>query len=626
MGKTNNQSAIQSFWEGLRPRARLNIAEWADKNRFLSSKASPEPGLWRTSRVPFMREIMEMLSPDSPVQKVVVMKGAQLAATEVGLNFMGHTIDEAPAPFLLVMGTVEVIKTNTLARINPMIEASPSLSLKIPPNSKKAGENNLYEKSFPGGGLYMRGANSGSGMRSMPIKNLMLDEVDSYPANLEGEGSPVALAEARTSNFANKKIYILSTPKLKNTSLIEQEFSHTDKRQYHIPCPHCGLMQVLVWANMQWELTAGNPTNPKRVWYKCEGCEKDIEEWHKRDFLERGKWIATDPEKASSELVGYQISSMYCPLGWYSWKQMVTEYLKALTDENKMIGFWNLRLGLPYEASGDMLSFEEIRNKAEDYPRNKPDRQVVLLTMGVDVQRDRLELEIVGWGRNKESWSIDYRQIMGAPAEEEVWQTIDKIMQEEFIREDGTPLKISLAAVDSSDNTARVYEIVARYPPSKMVAIKGRARNTTIFSTPKKVDTDSDGRRVAPTLLYSIGTDILKSELFGRLALSRTPYGTYPSGYCHFPQSYPIEYFKGLASEKLDVTKNRFGHFNYNWVKTYRRNEPLDCRNYARAAAAILGYDHWAERDFEAIERFNILGDQANKPAKKPKNTSEFWG
>ena len=275
MGKTNSQSVIQSFWEGLRPRARLNIAEWADKNRFLSSKASPEPGLWRTSRVPFMREIMEMLSPDSPVQKVVVMKGAQLAATEVGLNFMGHTIDEAPAPFLLVMGTVEVIKTNTLARINPMIEASPSLSLKIPPNSKKAGENNLYEKSFPGGGLYMRGANSGSGMRSMPIKNLMLDEVDSYPANLEGEGSPVALAEARTSNFANKKIYILSTPKLKNTSLIEQEFSHTDKRQYHIPCPHCGLMQVLVWANMQWELTAGNPTNPTRVWYKCEGCEKD---------------------------------------------------------------------------------------------------------------------------------------------------------------------------------------------------------------------------------------------------------------------------------------------------------------------------------------------------------------
>ena len=625
MTNGNNYDVIAAFYEGLRPRAKLNIAEWADKNRFLSSKASPEPGLWRTSRVPFMREIMEVLSPDSPVQKVVVMKGAQLAATEVGLNFLGHTIDEAPAPFLLVMGTVDVIKTNTLARINPMIESSPSLSLKIPPNSKKAGENNLYEKSFPGGGLYMRGANSGSGMRSMPIKNLMLDEVDSYPTNLDGEGSPVALAEARTSNFANKKIYILSTPKLKGTSLIEQELSHTDKRQYHVPCPHCQQLQVLVWANMRWEVSENNPTGPKRVWYECEHCNGEIEEWHKRDFLEKGKWVATDPDKANPELVGYQISSMYCPLGWYSWKQMVTEYLKALSDENKMIGFFNLRLGLPYEASGDMLTFEEIRNKSEDYPRNRPPKQVVLLTMGVDVQRDRLELEIVGWGRNKESWSIDYRQIMGAPAEEEVWHVLDKIMQEEFIREDGTPIRISMTAVDSSDNTARIYEVVSRYAPSQMIAIKGRARATTIFARPKSVDLDSDGRRIAPTLLYTIGTDILKTELFGRLALVKTPYGAYPTGYCHFPQSYPVEYFKGLASEKLDITKNRFGHSNYNWVKTYRRNEPLDCRNYARAAAAILGYDHWVERDFEAMERFHILGDAKPKETKKTKNASGYW-
>jgi len=620
---SNKYETIGSFLEGLRPRAKMNIAQWADANRYLSSKASPEPGRWRTNRVPFMREIMEMLSPDSPVQKVVVMKGAQLAATEVGLNFMGFVIDEAPAPFLLVMGTESVVKTNTLTRITPMIEASPSLSKKIPPNSKKAGQNNLFEKSFPGGGLYMRGANSGSGLRSMPIRYLVLDEVDSYPANLDGEGSPVALAEARTSNFANKKIYLLSTPKLKNTSLIENELSHTDKRQYHIPCPHCGEMQVLLWGNMHWELPETYSVNPTKVWYECVGCKGEIYEWQKNTFLENGKWIATDPDKTSSELVGYQISSMYCPLGWYSWKQMVSDYLKALSDENKMIGFWNLRLGLPYEASGDMLSFEEIRNKAEDYPRNVPPAGVVFLTMGIDVQRDRLELEIVGWGRNKESWSIDYRQLMGDPAREEVWDMLDKIMQETFIREDGTPIKISMSAIDSSDNTLRVYEIVSRYSPSQLVAVKGRARNSTIFSAPKRVEKNSDGQAIAPTLLYTIGTDILKTELYSRLNLTQTPYGGFPLGYCHFPQSYPVEYFKGLASEKLDITKNRFGHSAYNWIKIHRRNEPLDCRNYARVAAAIMQYDHWTEREFEQMERYHIMGEATpTKVKKRPKGES----
>lgn len=622
MGNNIDWSAIAGLFRGLKPTERLTVWEWADKYRELTPVSSPEPGRWRTSRVPYAREIMWQLSSESPAQEIVVMKGAQLAFTEIGLNWIGYSIHIDPCSMLLVMGTEDALKTNTAMRIDPMIASTPPLAAKIPPSAAKTGKNNIFQKQYEGGILSMAGANSASGLRSMPIRFLMLDEVDSYPADLDGEGSPVKLAEVRTSNYPNKKIYKISTPTLKGRSLIEKEYENTDKRMYFVPCPHCGMLQVLKWENMQWEL-GNDPTKADKVWYECEACHEAIDEKHKTDMLESGEWKATDPKRSNPERVGYFLSSLYSPYGWFSWRQMVNEYLEALNDEVKMKTFWNTRLGLPYAISGEAPSWEILMNRTESYAPNKPPIGVTFLTAGVDIQRDRIELEIVGWGRDKRSWSIDYRVLMGDTADKPVWDKLARVLEETWEREDGLQMPILKMAVDSGDHTSHVYNFVRRFDVTRVVAVKGQASKAMIWSRPNQVDVTAQGVKVGMVSLYSIGVNMLKSELYNYLRLHKDEHGNAPHGYCHFPDAYPAEFFKGLASEQLQEVRNTKGYTVLQWVKTYRRNEPLDCRNYARAAASMLQYDNFNEADFEALEAGYGKREAAKDTPKKKR--SSFW-
>lgn len=616
-----NWSSIEGLFRGLTPNKRINVWQWADENRVLSPLASSEPGQWRTARVPYLREIMYNLSSESPAQRISCMKGAQLALTEGGLNWLGYIIDIDPGPTLIVMGTEDALKKNSISRIDPMIKDCPSLSKKIPPNSTKTGNNNMFQKVYEGGILMMSGANSATGLRSMPIRYLMLDEVDSYPSDLDGEGSPVALAEARTSNFPNKKIYKISTPTIKGESLIEKEYENTDKRKYFVPCPSCGTQQVLHWEQVGWELGKGG--KPTKVWYECEHCHEHIDEINKTKMLELGEWRATDPTKTDPQVVGYHISTLYSPYGWYSWTDMAKEYLEALNDEVKMKTFWNTRLGLPYAVKGEAPNWELLRAKAEPYKPNHPPMGVVFLTCGVDVQRDRLELEIVGWGRDKKSWSIDYRTIMGDTADKTVWDNLAMVLSETWTREDGLQMSIMKMAVDSGDHTSHVYNFVRRFDVSRVVAVKGQASKATIWSRPNTVDITSNGVVIGNTQLYSVGVNILKSELYSFLGLHKDEHGNAPHGYCYFPDAYPAEYFKGLASEQLQEVRNQKGYTVLQWVKTYRRNEPLDCRNYARAAASIFNYDNFKTEHFDTIERGYSRKSVEKLPKKEKK--SSFW-
>lgn len=613
---------LDGLFRGFKPTERITVDEWADKYRYLSPVSSSEPGLWRTSRVPYAKEIMWQLSYASPAKEIIVMKGAQLAFTEIGLNWIGYTIDVDPAPMLIVMGTEDALRKNTKTRIDPMIKDSHRLSQKIPPAKQKTGENNMFEKSYEGGILLMAGANSATGLRSMPIKKLMLDEVDSYPGDLNGEGSPVALAEARTSNFPTKKIYKISTPTIKGESLIEKEYETTDKRMFFVPCPECGTQQALKWEQVGWEVATGNV--PSKVWYECEHCHAHIDEMRKTEMLANGEWIPTAKNNINPERVGYFISSLYSPYGWYSWKDMVTEYLRALSDDVKMKTFWNTRLGLPYAVSGEAPSWEMLMNRCEPYKPNKPPRGVVFITAGVDVQRDRLEVEIVGWGRAKHSWSLDYRIIEGDTADKPVWDKLGKLLNEVWTREDGLEMPILKMAVDSGDHTSHVYNFVRRYDANRVVAIKGQASKATIWGRPNKVDITSEGVVVGTTLLYTVGVNILKSELYSFLRLHKDETGEAPYGYCSFPDAYGAEYFKGLASEQLQEVKNNKGYTVLQWVKTYRRNEPLDCRNYARAAASMLLYDNFQESDFEALEG-SYSQAKPTPQAPQQQNNDSFW-
>ncbi len=620
-----NCDLIYGFLEGLRPTPSLTVWEWADKYRMLSSVSSAEAGRWRTDRVPYMREIFTKLSPDDPCQEVVLMKGVQISGTEAALNCVGAYIDLEPCPIMYVMPTVDMAKGLSKKRLHHMISECPTLAAKVTQMNRREGSSSLLEKFYAGGALTLTGANSAAGLRSQPIRVLILDETDAYPLNIDGEGSPIKLAEARTTTYSkNRKIFKLSTPTDGN-SVIAFSLEGTDKNRYHVPCRKCGLFQHLVFANLKWP--KGQPT---KAVYECEGCGHGIEENRNKTFmLNEGNWIPSEPDYVSKYKAGYMINSLYSPLGWMSWAQIATKFLAEKDDTILFRTFINTVLGEPWQDRGDAPEWENIYNKRTPYAMNQPNDNVMLITAGCDVQKDRLEVEIVGWCKDKSTYSIDYRVLQGDTSERAVWDSLAEVVNEKWIRPDGIELPLMMLAVDSGYNTQFVYDFCRRFDVTRVIPVKGQDSQRTIVSTPRSIDVSAAGKAIGKMKVWNVGVSVVKSEIYSNLRLNKNEDGTYPPNYCHFPE-YGVEYFKGITSEQL-VFRMSKGFRKYEWEKVYTRNEPLDCRVYARAAATVVGIDRFNENHWDVlIGRYNKRKEGHAKPisqkVNKPKQKSSFWG
>lgn len=606
---------IKGFIDGLRPEPRLTVSEWADLYRFLASTSTAEPGPWRTARTPYLRAIMDDLSSNSPIQEVVFMKGAQVGATEMGFNWLGYIIDVAPGPMLLVQPTDAMTKRNSKMRFDPMIESTPRLRAKIKPNRSRDAGNTTYQKDFAGGVAVLTGANSAVGLRSMPVRYLFLDEVDAYPADLDGEGNPIDLARARTRTFSRKKIFICSTPTIEGASAIAQEFDETDQRFYFVPCPHCETMQRLKWECIKWE-----PGAWETAQYFCPECGAAIEERHKPYMLAAGEWRPTSPEKVNNQKTGYHLSSLYSPYGWYSWADAAHDWENSQGNAPKLKTFINTVLGETWKEKGEAPAWENLYNRRENYKLNKVPECVCILTAGVDIQRDRIEVEVVGWAENKISYSIDYRVLLGDTSALPVWDELAKIIGETWQRDDGITMPLRLMAVDTGYNTTEVYEFCRRFDYTKVIPVKGQDKQGIIIAPPKAVDYNVKGKKIGKLKVWNVGVSLIKSELYGWLRQERDEQGNAQAGYCHFPE-YRQEYFRGLTAEQLEF-KIEKGYKKYMWVKKYERNEPLDCRVYARAAASVIGVDRWEPKHWEnARNGYSRKADGA--PVKRKR--SSFW-
>jgi phage terminase large subunit GpA-like protein len=579
---------------GLKPDPILLVSDWADANRILSQTASSEPGKFRTERTPYLKEIMDALSPSSPIEKVVFMKGSQIGGTEAGNNWIGYVIDQAPGPMLVVQPTVEMGKRWSKGRLAPLIEDTLCLRGKVKdPRSRDSG-NTVQSKEFPGGIVVITGANSAVGLRSMPVRYLFLDEVDAYPPDADSEGDPLTLAIQRTSTFARRKIFIVSTPTIQGLSRIEKEFNETDQRYFFVPCPYCNFFQVLKWENIHYD------SDPLQAVYVCECCKKHIENNHKTEMLRRGEWRPTAEEKANPKVIGFHLSSLYSPVGWLSWGQCAQNYEIAKDDEQLLKAWMNTTLGIPWEEKGEAPDWGILFDRRENYRIGVVPEGGYVLTAGVDVQNDRLEIEIVAWGPNKESWSVDYRIIYGSPSEQKTWGMLSQILHEDFESEDGVHRKINMLAIDAGFSTQEVYAWVRAQSIHNVMAIKGVDNSLVPINTPTKVDLNLRGKKLKSSVrLWKIGVSMIKSELFNFLKQRKNEDGTIPTGYCHFPE-YNTEYFKQLTAEQM-VTRIVKGYPKRIWQKTRDRNEALDCRVYARAAAIAFGIDRWFENKWEQL-------------------------
>lgn len=607
----NSDALAEAIANAVKPDPRLTVSEWADRYRFLSTKLAAEPGPYRTSRTPYLRAIMDALSTTSAYQQIVFIKSAQVGATEAGNNWFGYIVHWAPAPIMGVWPTIEMAERMSKQRIEPMLEATPELRERIPPARSRDGGNTLRLKEFPGGVMVLTGANSASGLRSMPARYAFLDEVDAYEGDVEGEGSPIELVSQRLKTFGRfGKMFMASTPTTRGSSRIEQAFEGTDQRRYFVPCPHCGHMQYLQFERLRWD--KGRPETAR---YICEGCETPFEERHKEEFLARGEWRPM-AESTNRAAIGFHISALYSPIGWESWESIARKWEEAQGDDTRLKTFVNTILGETWQEKGDAPEWERLYHRRDRVPLGDVPNGVCFLTAGIDVQRDRVEMHVWGWGRGLESWLVDVIVLDGVTADIDspVWLDLEKALAKVWRTANGSAMPISKAAIDTGDGltTNVVYSWCRRQDQSRVIAIKGdrgRFSAGSPVTGPSYMDLTDRGRKVKRGLrLWHVSGPFFKAETYRFLRLDKpldedVAVGiTYPDGFVHIPDGVTSEWVQQLVGEQLVTEKSKTGFSKYVWKQIRDRNEALDCRVYARAMTWLMGADRWTDDYWTRLE------------------------
>jgi phage terminase large subunit GpA-like protein len=507
------------------------------------------------------------------VEVVVVMSSAQVGKTEIVNNLVGYHMHQDPSPLLVVQPTLEMAESWSKDRLAPMLRDSPALRGLVKEARSRDANNTLLAKAFPGGRLTVSGANSPASLSSRPVRVVLCDEVDRFPDSAGTEGDPVSLARKRTASYWNRRIVLVSTPTIKSLSRIEAAFLDSDQRRYHVPCPHCGEFQVLQWSGIKWD--EGQPETAR---YFCELCGEQIPETEKAAMLLAGEWRATAPFNG---VAGFHMNELISP--WRRWGEVAADFLAAKRLGTEGLRVWvNTSLGETWEEQGDGLEPAGLMARLEQYERG--DVPILAVTLGCDVQKDRIEASLVGWGKGEEAWLLDHVILAGDTARPEVWQQLDNLVVE---------VRPHAVAVDSGYNSDQVHAFCGRRRFA--FAVKGMAG----FARPLI----EDARRRAQRLrragrkgvrVEPLGVDAGKVTIFSRLRQAEPG-----PGYIHFPDhvAFDEEYFAQLTAEKL-VVKHRFGRPSQEWVQLRPRNEALDCLVYALAALRLanLNLEQLAQR------------------------------
>ncbi len=551
----------------LRPPPKLTVSEWADTYRQLSRESSAVSGQWSTSKAEYQRGMMDAVS-DSRYETVVLMTCAQIGKTELINNVLGYHIHQDPAPILVVHPTVEMANAWSKDRLSPAIRDTPVLTRLIAdPKSRDSG-NTVLHKSFTGGRVTASGANSPASLASRPCRLVLMDEVDRFPLSAGSEGDPVGLAKRRSATYYNRKIVLVSTPTETGSSRIAAAYEESDQRKYFVPCPHCGEHQVLKWSNVKW-----NDNDPSSAHYVCDECGSVWTELDRSRAIRRGEWRAT--AEAKGKVAGFHLNGIYSP--WTRLEDAVQDFLTSKSDPMRLRTFVNTFLGETFDSErGEQLDETDLINRAEDWGDQIPE-EVLLITAGVDTQDDRLEVELIGWGRGEESYSLAYHTLYGDPSTAELWLRLDDVLKTPFAHPITGEMICRSACVDSGGHyTQQVYNYCRTRGGRRIFAIKGiGGEGRPIVGRPSKSN-------IGKVNLFPVGVDTAKEVVMARLRIKEPG-----EGYCHFPTGRSEEYYRMLTSEKR-VVKYYKGRPKNEWVKTRTRNEALDCRVYGTAALSIL--------------------------------------
>lgn len=587
----------------------LTVSQWAEQKRILPPSLTSLPGPFRWEVTPYLREIADCFSESSPVQRVAFMKGARVGATVgVGENWIGYVIDCAPGPMLYIGADKGSAEMAAELRIDRMLESSglgdKIFSQSMKAHGKKTGDTKS-KKEFPGGFLMPIGPNSPAKLRGFGCRYVFFDEVDAYPADVgtEGkeEGDPISLAERRTDEYESiRKIFYASTPTVSTSSRIKPLFERGDKRYYYVPCRHCNHMQVIRWKQLKYEAEDGK-LDGESVHYECEACGKPWTNNDKAWFLPRGEWRATST-KNEAGFRSYHLSSLYSPIGMRTWESICAEWLLVKDDIAALRVFNNTVLGEVWEERGELPKTQKVIAQIEvgEYHIDRDAGRVLklpstakplIITLGADVQVDRIEAEVVAWGIGFENWSLAYLELP-RPEKESAgtddltstpWKNLRAALQEKHA---GLPIDIAL--IDCGYRTDTVYDFCAEL--NNVLPVKGdpgMAEDHSGKGQPLRLSDvrDKGIQRV------DINADYFKGQVYSHIKRGTEsgdlPVDPFP-GFCHFPAEYTRRYANMLTAERrVFQPAGKTGRSKPVW-KTQGRNEALDCRVYALAGLYTL--------------------------------------
>lgn len=622
MGATDHHllalAAIDRGWEPKRP---LTVSEWSDANRVLSVVGSAEPGPWKTSRTPYLREIMDQLSEQAPARIVAFMKSSQVGGTEVGSNWLGYIMAHAKGPVAVVMPTEKSLSDWMSQKFEPMAAVTPAVAAVLARRSNSGSDNNAQRKKFTGGILYAKTAGSTAELKSTSLRYAIADEVDEYDwTTLQGD--PLGLLQVRLTTFHDRKIFVPSSPTMKDASRAEELWEGGDRRRYNVPCPHCGELQPLAWGNLRWSKRPDNPRRVQDAWYVCRECGAEIPEHHKTAMLAeagyggRARWIAEAP---GAPYPSYHINALYSPVGLgLTWPELAAEWIEAQDDPAKLMRFMNTRLGETWADRSRDIKANALEARAEPYDLRAVPQGCLVLTAGCDVQDDRIEIQILGHGRHDRTWTIDYHVLRGNPADEAIWDALADYLAATFVNAAGKTLKIEAVGIDSGGHhTHAVYAFVRSGRVRRCLALKGASSpGRAILGKPSQQDVTWRGKTARKgVLLYSVGADTAKHLLYARLNgdADKDP----ADRKVRFSQQLESHYYDQLVAETFNPRRNRWE------IKKGKRNEALDTWVYALAAShhPELYLHKWKAADWER-RRQMLEPDSAEEEKVSPPDTA----
>jgi phage terminase large subunit GpA-like protein len=588
----------------LQPPPDLKLSDWAEQHRILASQAS-EKGPYRLSRVPYLREILEEFS-NPEVREMVILKSARLGVTDgVINNGVGYCIDQDPGNILVVWPTKEDAQEWSKETLPELFELTTCLRGKVADAEQRSSDNTILHKRFAGGFLTAIGSNSPRALRRRNARYVFVDEYDALDEKASSQEGDVGRRAARRADASpDAKIVFTGSPRGRRSRII-RDYLSSDQREYFVPCPHCNHLQPLTWDRIQWDKKKDPKTGktiehfPQTAYYLCRSCETPIREGRqKRTMIERGEWIAKKP---GASVRGWKITTLYSL--FVTWGALAEQRIKAKRalqagDADLMVEFYQQVLAEYFEAQLDKPDTAALAARRETYAAPVP-AGVGVLTAAVDVQDDRIELLVKGWGVGQESWDIAHHRIYGDPEQPDVWRRLDLLLFKPFAHELGGELRVRCTLIDSGYKAESVYAYTRRRRALGVWPLKGEPpkRGRPLIAMSKGA--------VVKDRLWLVDEVRLKLTVLRRLRIELPPGATGAAGYIHFPAPQPDglddEYLSQFENEVMIPRQRKDGTTAFEW-KVLGPNEAIDLQKYALAALHVLGdavvnnLGYWVER------------------------------